>query len=66
MLRSILAWAGFAPDQGFAFAGAGHGHAHGHAHGQGDDDHGHTHGVIDPSIAMTAEGSGRSSGRSSS
>ena len=56
MFRSILAWAGFAPDKGLAFAGAGHGHAHGHAHGQGDNDHGHTHGVIDPSIATTAEG----------
>lgn len=60
MFRSILAWAGFAPDKGLSFAGHGHGHSHGgHAHGghaHGEDDHGHTHGVIDPSIATTAEG----------
>lgn len=57
MFRSILAWAGFAPDKGLSFAGGGHGHSHGHGgHAHGEDDHGHTHGVIDPSIATTAEG----------
>lgn len=46
MLKSILAWFGFGPEQSPA--------AHGYAHGTGD--HGHTHGVIDASIPTTTQG----------
>jgi cation diffusion facilitator family transporter len=34
----------------------GHNHSHGHSGHTHDSGHGHTHGVVDPSIATTAEG----------
>lgn len=46
MLKSILAWFGFGPEQSPA--------AHGHAHRTGEL--GHTHGVIDASIPTTTQG----------
>ena len=46
MLKSLLAWFGFGPEQVPA--------ARGHAHGTGE--HGHTHGVIDASIPTTTQG----------
>lgn len=49
LLRSALAWLGFAHNH--------HDHAHGHGHDHGHaDHHGHTHGVIDPTIATTSRG----------
>jgi len=51
MLRSALAWLGFAQPGG-ALAHVG---SHGHAHGSGQP-HGHTHGVVDPTIATTTRG----------
>lgn len=46
MLDRIWEWLGFgAPEQGHAA----------HSHGS-EDGHGHTHGVVDPSLASTAEG----------
>jgi cation diffusion facilitator family transporter len=46
MLKSILSWFGFGPEQSQA--------AHDHVHGTGEHDH--THGVIDASIPTTAQG----------
>lgn len=60
-MNAILRWLGFG-NENLAHAHshheehhhAGHGHHdHGHPHGPG---HGHTHGLVDPSIAATAEG----------
>ena len=47
MLHKILDWFGF---------GGAHPEHHHHGHDHGDGEHGHTHGVIDPSIATTAQG----------
>jgi cation diffusion facilitator family transporter len=52
MLNRILDWLGFGPS---AHAHAGHHHG-GHDHGDEDGGHGHTHGVVDPTLASTAEG----------
>jgi cation diffusion facilitator family transporter len=49
MLKQLLDWLGFGPS---AQAHAGHGHGD-HDH---DDGYGHTHGVVDPTLASTAEG----------
>ncbi len=49
MLRSILAWLGFAE------ASESHSHDHRGGHDR-ERDHGHTHGVLDPAIATTAQG----------
>lgn len=54
MLRSALIWLGFAQPHG-ASAHHDHDHAHGHDHGHRGG-HGHTHGVVDPTIATTAQG----------
>ncbi len=45
MFKSTLSWMGFLPDQATALAEE-----------HGDGNHGHTHGVINPTIASTADG----------
>src|SRR6266536_4679970 len=54
MLRSALIWLGFAQPGG-APAQRAYDHAHSHGHGHRGE-HGHTHGVVDPTIATTAQG----------
>ncbi len=60
MVKAALAWMGFLPDPGVEHSGDhvhGHGRGgHGRGYGHGDGEHGHTHGVIDATIASTAEG----------
>lgn len=57
-MNAIFRWLGFSDEK------AGHAHSHnrdahhhaGHGHHDHGHGHGHTHGVVDPSIAATAEG----------
>lgn len=53
VLGAALSWFGFGENADHQDHGH---HHHHHGHGHGGDGHGHTHGVVDPSIATTAQG----------